>query len=107
MLFVSSFSFGQISQGGLPYSFSKTTKLKSTLLRNSIEESISEITMSIIDNSAIDAIKQQNELTETHQFAYSFDVDIDVKKSSTIDSLNIGLLYRLSIKSKDAFCHLI
>jgi hypothetical protein len=36
-------------------------------------------------------------------FAYSFDLKIDLKKSSVKDSMDCGILYRLAIKSAGAY----
>ncbi|MBN2892441.1 MAG: gliding motility-associated C-terminal domain-containing protein [Bacteroidales bacterium] len=96
-------SKGQISQGGEPYSFKVDLKNKNqdTVL---LSEKIPIINMQAIDKSIIEQIKQSNETeNKPFQFAYSFYVDIDLKKSAVVDSLDIGLLYRLSIKSENAY----
>ena len=102
LILVNNISFGQISQGGTPYSFK--SRLKSTADKDTItlSKEISSIEMPKIRKQVIDSIKQKNLLFEEHQFAYGFNVNIDVKTSSTIDSLDVGLLHRLSIKSDGA-----
>ncbi len=95
--------FGQISQGGEPYSFSSNLKNKQ---RTDIvlSENIPFMKMQKIDNEIIEEIKRNNETQdESYQFAYSFFVDINLKSVSIIDSLNVGLLYRYSIKSDGAY----
>ncbi|MDY0142036.1 MAG: gliding motility-associated C-terminal domain-containing protein [Bacteroidales bacterium] len=95
--------FGQISQGGLPYSFSTNLK-KPTGASVILSKNIPTIKMSKIDNGIIEEIKQSNEIQEgNYQFAYSFNVDINIKTSSIIDSLDFGLLYRISINSVHAY----
>lgn len=95
--------FGQISQGGEPYSFNVDLKNinQDTIL---LSEKIPIVNMQPIDEAIIEQIKQSNETeNKPFQFAYNFYVDIDVKKSAVIDSLDVGLLYRLSIKSENAY----
>ncbi len=94
--------WGQISQGGQPYSFK--TNLKGFDGKDIVEikKNIPIITMLPIEEIVFDSIKQNNLLYENYQFAYGFNVSIDVKKSAVVDSLDIGLLYRLSIKSNGA-----
>ncbi len=94
---------GQISQGGEPYSFNvdlKNINQEEVVL----SEKIPIVNMQPIDEATIDQIKQSNETeNKPFQFAYSFYVDINVKKSAVVDSLDVGLLYRLSIKSENAY----
>lgn len=95
--------YGQISQGGLPYSFDKTIKTK----KNKSIQSRSNLRRTImprIDQSKIDSIKENNKKSErAFQFAYSFNVAIDIKAESTVDTLELGVLYRHIIKSPGAY----
>lgn len=102
LIFCFKISHGQISQGGTPYSFKSI--LKSTADKDTItlSKDILSFEMPKIREQVIDSIKQNNTLYKEHQFAYGFSVDIDVKSSATIDSLEVGLLYRLAIKSEGA-----
>jgi hypothetical protein len=94
--------FGQVSQGGIPYSLRKD--LKNTSGEKAIlSKEIVNLEMSTIPNGEIDAILQNNAVQDlSHQFAYPFEVDIDLKAAATVDLLDVGRLYRLSIKSKEA-----
>lgn len=57
-----------------------------------------------VSQAQIDSIKQKNKKgRQVYQFAYSFDVNIDLKTKSTVDTLNIGVLYRYEIESSDAY----
>ncbi len=95
---------GQISDGGTPYSFSINRKKSTTSQKIELSEKIPTIKMPKIDKTKIDSIKQSNKLLgENYQFAYGFNVDINIKTSSVIDSLAIGFLYRLSIESGGAY----
>lgn len=86
----------QKSQGGLPYSLNPK-------LKDKLSDAIPLIEMPKIKQSDIDIIKEKNKYgLEKFQFAYGFDVFIDIKKESVVDSLENGLLYRLRIKSKGA-----
>jgi V8-like Glu-specific endopeptidase len=92
----------QKSYGGLPYSLNP--KLKNVSNKN---EKLSDVIplkeMPKIKQSDIDLIKEKNKYgLEKFQFAYSFDVFLDIKQESVIDSLENGVLYRLSIKSQGA-----
>lgn len=96
LIFAISFTtcvFSQKKKEGSPYSMVvKTTK-----------KEIPIISMPSIKQSEIDNIKANNELDgEKFQFAYGFDVNIDVKENAIVDTLKNGLLYRLSIRSKGA-----
>lgn len=88
--------FGQISQGGYPYSFKSDIRLGEDI------DSIPVIRMPEIRKTALDSIIQNNQLFGESQFAYDFTVDIDVKESARVDSIDIGLLYRLAIHSDNA-----
>ncbi|MBN2664537.1 MAG: gliding motility-associated C-terminal domain-containing protein [Bacteroidales bacterium] len=94
---------GQISQPSEPYSnrIDLRNKNMSSII---LSDSIPLIKMQAVDENIIEQIKQNNEMQEnSFQFAYSFYVDIDVKKNAVIDSLDVGLLYRLSINSENAY----
>ena len=93
--------FTQISQGGTPYSFDKDIKTKSEV-NITPTENVNIIEMPKIPQSEIDAIIQKNEEGPLYQFAYGFDFDIDLKQAATIDTIDIGFLYRLTIKSEGA-----
>lgn len=95
-------SFGQISQGGTPYSFQILLKNKIGSSSVELKKDIPLSTMPNISKYSIDEIKKQNKIQGLYQFAYGFDVDIDIKTFSVIDSLDNGLLYRFSIESKGA-----
>ena len=96
-------SFGQISQGGTPYSFQSNLKSSSTSTTYiDFQKSIPKTEMPKINEQVIESIKQNNTLFKEHQFAYSFDVDLNIKAIAIIDSLDVGLLYRYSIKSEGA-----
>ena len=57
-----------------------------------------------INNSEIiDDIKRRNSENECFQFAYGFDVNIDIKDVSLIDTLQYGILYRVGVKSNNAY----
>ncbi len=97
-------AFGQISQGGTPYSFITSDKQGNTLFGLQAVETIPIFEMQPVDPVEIqEIIDNNNEGTNSYQFAIGFDIDIDVKASAKIDSLDIGLLYRLSIKSSGAY----
>ena len=104
LILIQNISFGQISQGGIPYSFQSKSLKKSHTNKSDVDlqKSVPVKTMPKVSTQTINSIKQQNKLQYQEQFAYGFNVDIDIKTSSVIDSLDIGLLYRLSIKSKGA-----
>lgn len=87
--------FGQISQGGYPYSFKSD-------IRHDEDNDIPVIRMPAIRKTALDSIIQNNRLFGENQFAYDFTVNINVKESAKVDSIDIGLLYRLAIHSDDA-----
>lgn len=56
-----------------------------------------------LDKKRLDEIKANNEIDGTlFQFAYGFNVNINVQKESTKDSLENGILYRLKIRSTSA-----
>ncbi|MBI4649062.1 MAG: T9SS type A sorting domain-containing protein [Bacteroidia bacterium] len=107
MLIIGLLSFnhvsGQISQGGIPYSFKSNLKrLKTDSIV--LNDTVPVIQMPEIDPAKIDSIKENNKNgLDVFQFAYGFEVSIDLRKSSIIDSLESGLLFRLSIKSTGAF----
>lgn len=94
-------SYGQVSQGGIPYSFEIQSRNLGTET-DSISSMIESIIMPIVSNKTTDSIIQKNIANNSFTFAVSFDVNIDVKACSTIDSLDFGLLYRLSIYSPNA-----
>ncbi len=96
--------FGQISDGGTPYSFSINRQKATTSQDVELSDKIPTFKMPKINKTKIDSIKQSNKLLgANYQFAYGFNVNIDIKTSSVVDSLDIGLLYRLSIKSEKAY----
>lgn len=94
--------FTQISQGGTPYSFDSTIKTKDgTPIKP--RENLSKSVMPKINQTQIDSIIQQNKSGwQVFQFAFSFDVNIDLKTESTVDTLEIGVLYRYEIESSGA-----
>jgi len=62
-------SFGQISQGGTPYSFqSKLKKSSTSALSIDLQKSIPVKTMPEISTQTISSIKQQNKLQEESEF---------------------------------------
>lgn len=100
--FYSSTTNAQRNQGGVPYYLQKGLKSRSAK-SYSLKQNVPIIEMPAIKQYEIDNIKSKNiKGEERYQFAYGFDVNIDIKKESIVDSLDIGLLYRLSIKSKKA-----
>ena len=97
ILIVGNKIFGQISQEGTPRSFNSNKSISSFT-------KIPTIKMESIDKSIIEAIKQSNSINENnHQFAYDFSVNINVKETSVIDSIDVGIIYRLSIESDSAY----
>ena len=95
-------ALGQISQGGVPYSFEADYKRKSGA-EITLSDTVPVIKMPQISQSAIYSIKEKNKRQEIFQFAYGFETNIDVKQKAVVDSLDVGLLYRLSIKSSYAY----
>ncbi|MBR4620635.1 MAG: T9SS type A sorting domain-containing protein [Salinivirgaceae bacterium] len=96
-------SFGQISQGGIPYSLQFHTEKGNDECWHSLEE-IPTFEMALIKQSIIEELKENNsKKQDVYQFAYSFNVKIDVKESATKDSIDCGILYRLAIKSSGAY----
>ena len=96
-------TYGQVSQGGTPYSFDSSLVSKEG---NPIKsrEKLQKMVMPQISQSQIDSIKQKNRSErQVFQFAYSFNVNIDLKKEATIDTLDIGVLYRYEIESSGAY----
>lgn len=94
---------GQISQGGVPYSIAQysTNAIGGNLSSSNI---IPTIEMPFIDQSIIKELKEyNNKEQDTYQFAYSFDVCINVKESAIKDSIDCGVLYRLAIHSAEAY----
>jgi V8-like Glu-specific endopeptidase len=103
VIIVTSSLFGQVSQGGLPYSYDNNLKNNSGLILKD-QSNIPCILMSKLNDELIEEIKIKNQSQEkTFEFAHTFFVDLEVKNLALIDSLESGLLYRLSIKSKNAF----
>ena len=95
-------ALGQISQGGVPYGIQSTQK-KSTGTIATLSEDVPTIQMPQVSQSAIDSIKEENKKgVEVFQFAYRFNVNINLKDTSVVDSLESGLLYRFSVKSSGA-----
>lgn len=94
--------FGQVSQGGTPYSLQKG--LKNTSGETAIlSKEVTKLEMPAVPRGEIEAIRQNNALGGlSYQFGYPFEVEIDVKNAATVDLLDVGRLYRLSIASKDA-----
>lgn len=96
-------TYGQLSQGGTPYSFDSTLVSKEGNPINP-KENLQKMVMPKISQSQIDSIKQKNRSErQVFQFGYSFNVNIDFKKEATIDTLDIGVLYRYEIESSGAY----
>jgi V8-like Glu-specific endopeptidase len=94
---------GQVSQGGIPYSFFSNIKSTSTS-KTSLSSDIPVVEMPLVKQSTIDELKEYNNREQdSYQFAIGFEVNIDVKKASVVDSIDCGLLYRLQIKSDKAY----
>ena len=73
-------TYGQVSQGGTPYSFDSSLVSKEG---NPIKsrEKLQKMVMPQISQSQIDSIKQKNRSErQVFQFAYGFNVNIDLKK---------------------------
>ena len=101
IVFIHPYADAQMSQGGVPYSFrpqkaNASRGYEQRDLRS--QENIPIIEMPALRRGAIDSIKTNYE----GQFAYDFSVNIDVKASSWVDSISIGEIYRLKIKSDGA-----
>ena len=97
-------AFGQISQGGIPYSFQiSSDETISNERKDIFLREIPTIEMPAISRTTIDELKANNKQQIPYQFAYSFDVNIDLKQSALKDSLDCGFLYRLALKSSDAY----
>ena len=96
-------TFGQISQGGIPYSFQLNSEKADEDKRFSLAK-IPTFDMPLIKQSIIEELKENNSKEQdVYQFAYSFDVKIDVKESAIKDSIDSGILYKLAIKSSSAY----
>lgn len=96
-------TYGQVSQGGTPYSFDQTIKTKDGK-QIKPKEKLRKRTMPKVNQSEIESIKQKNiRERRVHQFALGFDVNIDFKDESSVDTLDIGILYRYQIESAGAF----
>lgn len=92
----------QVSQGGVPFSVMNKENATSVDTKIRLTNDINLITLPKIDTIYIDSIKRNNILYECFQFAKGFEVDIDVKTRATVDSLDIGRLFRLAIYSEGA-----
>ena len=88
--------FGQLSQGGIPYSIIERKVIMAS-------ENIPIIEMPQIEKEIIEDIKRRDSENECFQFAYGFDVNIDIKNVSLIDTLQYGILYRVGVKSNNAY----
>lgn len=99
----SSSVIGQINQRAEPYSFK--TNLKNINGTDVVlSTNLTVLRTEQIDNGKIEEIKENNRSTDKlFQFAYGFDADADLKIMGVQDSLDIGLLYRLIVRSDDAF----
>ena len=97
--------FGQVSQGGIPYSLQLISKEQhDDKNENVLSKDIPMLEMPLIDQSTIEELKTNNNKEQkTYQFAYSFDTIIDVKKYAVKDSIDCGFLYRLAITSVGAY----
>ncbi|MCL2290275.1 MAG: T9SS type A sorting domain-containing protein [Bacteroidetes bacterium] len=103
IFFILTFSYlgyGQLSQGGLPY----TLQLSEDRNGKELSADIPVLNMPHIDQSIIDELKADNDSVQGYyQFAYPFDVNIDLKEAAIKDSLDCGILYRLAIRSPGAY----
>lgn len=97
---LSYFGFGQLSQGGIPYSL----QLKTEYPNENILSSNIPIFNMPVDQSIIKNLKEESDNKgDGYQFAYTFDVNIDLKGIAVQDSLDCGILYRLAIQSPGAY----
>lgn len=108
MLMVSAMTNAQISQGGIPYSLLKDEhSIDESLRKIKSKADIPIITMPSVDNNSL-LSENENYDSESYDFAKEFDCAINVKKSSVVDSISEGLLYRCAIESPTAFSiHLV
>ena len=94
--------FGQISQGGEPYSANIKAYLKNPDKWESIQE-VPVIRMPAVDNEQLARENAYENEVDVFVFATRFDCDIDIKDMGLKDSLNIGILYRCAIESPTAY----
>ena len=86
-----------MEKDGIPLSFELNA------MNRGLKNEIPVISMPLLKKAQIDKIRTNNQLDgEKFQFAYGFDVDINIKNESTADSLKNGTLYRVNIKSSGA-----
>ena len=105
LMSIVSLTYGQVSQGGSPYSFDTKIKTKQgkpiTPKENLRKTFMPKITQTQIDS--IRLINRNSKHEKAFQIAYSFDINIDIKTSAIIDTLDIGILYRYEIESEGAY----
>ena len=76
---INQYTLGQISQGGIPYSFQLRDEKSNKRI---LSRNIPVIEMRRIDKSTIEGLRESNRKEwGSYQFAYSFDVKIDLKES--------------------------
>lgn len=94
--------FGQISQGGEPYSANIKAYLKNPNKGGRPPE-LPVIRMPAVDNEQLAKENAYENEVDVFVFATRFDCDIDIKDVGLKDSLNIGILYRCAIESPTAY----
>lgn len=95
-------TYGQISQGGMPYS----ANIKAYLVnpdKGDSDQEVPVIRMPAVDNEQLAKVHASENEVEVFVFATRFDCDIDIKDVGLKDSLNIGTLYRCAIESPTAY----
>lgn len=95
-------TYGQISQGGMPYSANIKAYLKNPYYGEN-NQNVPVIRMPAVDNEQLARENAVENEVEVFVFATRIDCDIDVKDLGLKDSLNIGILYRCAIESPTAY----
>ena len=89
-----SFTSAQVSHGGIPWGYSNrailTSEIPTYYSQPPTQDKIDEV------------IRNNSESKENYQFAISSELNLDIRENSRIDSLDEGILYRLSVVSSQA-----
>jgi len=104
LIFITTILCAQYPTKDIPLSFKKNSKIQNRLKKNENIE-IPLIVLPAVDQAKIDATLENNnsnEIGARYRIGLPIDIDIDVKTSSKIDTLDEGMLYRLSLKSNGA-----
>ena len=86
---------GQMSEGGTPLSFNYELGMSN--------DSIPEIVMPTVTQAQVDSITELNDSGNgPYYFAVAHAVDVNIKTAGRADSIDIGVIYRLKIRSDSA-----